>query len=351
MTDHVSGTSCPLPDAGDDARVTLAHGEGGRLMRRLIQQRIVPVLDSGPLAALGDAARLGRLSGRLALSTDSFVVSPLFFPGGDIGKLAVYGTVNDLAVAGARPKWISLAMILEEGLPLTTLDRVLASIAAAAELAAVQVVTGDTKVVPRGAADGMFLTTTGVGEIVEPPPPGPAELEDGDALIVSGPIGRHGVAILSAREQLGFDPPPKSDCASLAPSVEALRSAGAPIRAMRDATRGGVAAVLHEWAEASGRTLSIDESRVPLTDDVRGACELLGLDPLHVANEGTMLVAVAGDAADAALAALHGTPVSNSAALIGRVRRRSLAPVLVRRGLGRDLPLDEPAGAPMPRIC
>jgi hydrogenase expression/formation protein HypE len=351
MSEGAPQVSCPLPDEGDDARVTLAHGEGGRLMRRLISQRIVPLLGSGPLSILGDAAQLDELSGRLAMTTDSFVVSPLFFPGGDIGKLAVYGTVNDLAVAGARPKWISLALILEEALPLATLDRVLTSMAQAAASVGIAVVTGDTKVVPRGAADGLFVTTTGVGETVEPAPPGPASLQEGDALIVSGPIGRHGVAILSVREQFGFDPAPESDCASLLPAVEALRTAEIPVRAMRDATRGGVAAVLHEWAEACGATLDVDERQIPLTGDVRGVCELLGLDPIHVANEGTMLVAVPEDFADAALTALRRVPVSFNAAVIGSVRRRELAPVLIRRGLSRDLPLDEPSGAPMPRIC
>jgi hydrogenase expression/formation protein HypE len=351
MSEGAPQVFCPLPDDGDDARVTLAHGEGGRLMRRLIRERIVPRLGGGLLSALGDAAQLDESSGRLAMTTDSFVVSPLFFPGGDIGKLAVYGTVNDLAVAGARPKWISLAMILEEGLPLGTLDRVLTSIAQAARSVGVAVVTGDTKVVPRGAADGLFLCTTGVGEMVEPAPPGPASLQQGDALIVSGPIGRHGVAILSAREQLGFAPAPESDCAPLLPAVEALRTAGIPVRAMRDATRGGVAAVLHEWAEACGATLAIDERQIPLTGDVRGVCELLGLDPIHVANEGTMLAAVPGDSVEMALTGLRRAPVSSQATVIGQVRQRELVPVLVRRGLSRDLPLDEPSGAPMPRIC
>jgi hydrogenase expression/formation protein HypE len=287
----------------------------------------------------------------IAITTDGFVVSPLFFPGGDIGRLAVFGTVNDLAVSGARPRWISLAMILEEGLPLATLDRALAGIAAAAAEARVEIVAGDTKVVPRGAADGMFLTTAGVGEFVEPAPPGPAALTNGDALLVSGPIGRHGVAVLSAREQLGFEPAPASDCALLLPAVEAMRAAGVPVRAMRDATRGGVAAVMHEWAEACGLTLTVDQQQIPLTDDVRGACELLGLDPIHVANEGTMLVAVPPDAVEAALAALRSVPVSAAAAHIGRIGPRRVAPCLIRRSMGREIPLDEPAGAPMPRIC
>lgn len=332
-------------------KITLAHGEGGRLMRRLLEERILPALGNPLFAPLGDATRLPQLSAPVAMTTDSFVVAPLLFPGGDIGKLAVYGTVNDLAVSGARPLWLSLAMIIEEGLPMATLERVLASVAEAADRVGVSVVTGDTKVVPHGAADGLFLNTTGVGQIIEPAPTGPASLREGDRLIVSGPIGRHGMAVMCAREGLGFDPPPQSDCAPLIDAVEALRAAKIPVRAMRDATRGGLAAVLHEWAESCGLTLTIEEDRVPVSDDVRGACELLGLDPVHVANEGTMAVAVPGDFAEAAVAALRSVSVSDSAACIGEVGMRGLAPVLMRRGLGRETPLDEPAGSPLPRIC
>jgi hydrogenase expression/formation protein HypE len=337
--------ACPVPDVGPAERITLAHGEGGRWMRRLIGETIRPLLGNAYLDAMGDAASLPLAelsSGQIAMTTDSFVVAPLFFPGGDIGKLAVYGTVNDLAVAGARPRWLSLAMIIEEGLPLATLQRVLASIAAGANQTGVAIITGDTKVVPRGAADGLFLTTTGIGELILPAPPGPTALEVGDALLVSGPIGRHGMAVMCARENLGFEPPPTSDCAPLYESVAALRAAQVPVRAVRDATRGGVAAVLHEWAASCGLTLAIDEARVPVDDDVRGVCELLGLDPIHVANEGTMVIAVPAADVEAALAALRAVPVSAAAALIGHVEKR---------GWGRKIPLDEPAGAPLPRIC
>ena len=342
--------SCPIPVDAPSELVTLAHGEGGRLTRRLISQRIVPPLQNPFLAQLGDAACLPACRGALAISTDSYVVSPLFFPGGDIGKLAVVGTVNDLAVAGAKPRWISLAMILEEGLPLDTLDRVMASIAEAAKLAGVVVVTGDTKVVPRGAADGLFLTTTGIGELVPPPPPGPTSLQIGDRILVSGPIGRHGIAVLAAREQLGFDPAPESDCAPLTNAVDSLRRENVPVRSMRDATRGGLAAVLHEWAAASQLTLNVGERQIPVTPEVQGACELLGLDPLHVACEGTMAVAVPDDAVDSALAALRGVSEARFAACVGIVQSPSVAAVVVRRGI-RDMPLDEPLGAPLPRIC
>jgi hydrogenase expression/formation protein HypE len=334
-----------------DERISLAHGEGGRLMRRLIESVIVPAFDNATLQTLGDAACLTLRTKRIAMSTDSYVVSPLFFPGGDIGTLAVNGTVNDLAVAGARPRWISLALIIEEGLPTATLSRVVQSIAQTAAAANVSVVAGDTKVVPKGAADQLFINTTGVGELLSPKVPGPASLEVGDAILVSGPIGRHGVAVLAAREGLRFDPSPQSDCAPLLAAVEALRSNGVPMRAMRDATRGGVAAVLHEWAECCGLTMTIEESHLPITDDVRGVCELLGLDALHVACEGAMVVAVPDEAGEAAIAALRSVGVSAGAQRIGVVAKRRLAPVLIRRVLGREIPIDEPIGALLPRIC
>ncbi|MFO0790789.1 MAG: hydrogenase expression/formation protein HypE [Pirellulales bacterium] len=346
----LTNLACPVPSASTD-RIMLAHGEGGRLMRRLIQRQIVPAVENEFLRLAGDAAALPALPGRIAMTTDSFVVSPLFFPGGDIGSLAVFGTVNDLAMAGARPRWISLALILEEGLEIAELTCILKSIATAAERVGVQVVTGDTKVVPRGAADKLFINTTGIGEFVTPPPPGPQHLELGDELIVSGPIARHGMAVMAAREGFDFDPAPTSDSAPLVAAVVALQTANAPLRAMRDATRGGLGAVLHEWAEASGHTLTVDDQKLPILPEVRGACELLGLDPIHVANEGTMLLAVPAGTADQALAALRMVPETAQATLIGCVETRSLAPVIVLRGSFRQIPLDEPVGAPLPRIC
>ena len=345
--------SCPVRIEPDGQRIKLAHGEGGRLMRTLICKRIVSTLSrDNPLLTLDDAARLPRVNHPLALTTDSFVVSPLFFPGGDIGSLAVYGTVNDLAVSGARPLFLTLSLILEEGLPLAVLDRVLESVAEAASAANVQIVAGDTKVVPHGTADGLFVNTTGIGELIEPAPPGPAAISAGDVLMVSGPIGRHGIAVLCAREELGLEPPPHSDLAPLVGITELLRAqVGQGIRAMRDATRGGVAAVLHEWAEASGLTMTILERDVPISPDVRGACELLGLDPLHVANEGTMVLAVEEDAAEAALRVLRSVEPSQSATIIGRAAARRISPVTVVRQLGGEQPIDDPLGAPLPRIC
>lgn len=351
MSQNFALSACPVLSLPSDGRITLAHGEGGRLTRLLIQKRIVPLFENAFLSPLGDAAALPEVPGPIAFTTDSFVVSPLFFPGGDIGSLAVFGTVNDLAVSGARPLWLSLSLILEEGFPLDTLERVLQSAAAAAQRAEVTIVTGDTKVVPRGMADGLFVTTAGIGSLISPPPAGPAALRPGDELVVSGPIGRHGVAILAAREELDFSPQPVSDCGPLTAAVAALRRDSLPIRALRDATRGGVAAVLQEWAQHSGCTLSIDESKVPVSPQVRGVCELLGLDPLHMANEGTMLIAVEDGAGESTVAALRTLPDCQGAACIGKVMPRGIAPVTVSRALGREQPLDEPLGAPLPRIC
>ncbi len=343
--------SCPVSGPAITDRVMLAHGEGGRLMRRLIRDQIVPLIDNEFLRLAGDAAILPAVCGPLAMTTDSFVVSPLFFPGGDIGSLAVYGTVNDLAVAGARPRWITLALMLEEGLELAVLKRVLSSIAAAAKRVGVLVVAGDTKVVPRGAVDQLFVNTTGIGEVIVTPPPGPQSLEIGDELIVTGPIGQHGMAVMSAREGLEFDPPPSSDSAPLVDAVLALQQSSIPMRSIRDATRGGLGAVLHEWAEASGKTLTVEERLLPVMPEVRGGCELLGLDPIHVANEGTMVVAVPQGHAARAIEVLRKVGETAQAVFIGRVEARRIASVVIERGTGQKIPLDEPIGAPLPRIC
>ena len=343
-------SECPI--SNDDGRhVLLAHGEGGKLTRRLLDEHVFPRLFGANRRPLEDAAVLPQLAGLPVLTTDSFVVSPMFFPGGDIGSLAVYGTVNDLLVRGARPLWLTLSMILEEGLSLEVLDLVLDRIADAARRCEVAIVAGDSKVVPRGTADGLFLSTAGLGQLVEPEPGGVEQFEVGDVVLVTGPIGRHGIAILAARESLRFDPPPTSDCAPLTAAVAALRAASIPVRAMRDATRGGVTAVMHEWARDSGRTLFVDERQVPVTPEVRGACELLGLDSLSVANEGTMVVVVPQDHADRALEALRKVEACGRAAAIGAVRARGVVSVVVRRALGREQPLIEPSGAPLPRIC
>lgn len=335
-----------------DRQITLAEGEGARATRALIADHIVSHFDNAYLRALPDAAHLNISADRIAITTDSFVVSPLFFPGGDIGSLAIYGTVNDLAVSGAVPKWLSLALIIEEGFSLAKLDRILSSIALAARRCDVTVVTGDTKVVPCGAADGLFINTTGLGEVTDAVPPGPVAIQKGDALIVSGPIGCHGVAVLVAREEIALEPMPQSDSAPLHRSVAAVqRQVGPFVRAIRDATRGGVSAVLHEWAQACGLTMQLTESALPVSDEVRGACELLGLDPLYIANEGTMLIAVDAAAEVDTIAALRADSETGSAVCIGHVGDRTVAPVTIRRLLGGEQPVDEPTGAMLPRIC
>jgi hydrogenase expression/formation protein HypE len=319
-------------------------------MRQLIRQRIAPFILSERDS--GDAANVGKIDGDVVITTDSFVVSPLFFPGGDIGSLAVHGTVNDLAVSGARPRWMTLSLIIEDGLSLRTFDRIIDSISKAAEYCGVQVVAGDTKVVPRGAADQLFINTTGVGEMRDSAPVGPRSICEDDVLIVSGPIGKHGIAVLAARENLRFEPPPESDSAPLHEATLALqRALKSDLRSMRDATRGGVSAVLHEWAEESDKTMKLSESQLPVTNDVRGACELLGLDPLYVANEGTFVCAVAPGSEEKAIEALHSVPETRSACIIGNVVRRMIVPVAIEGLLGSLRPVDEPAGAPMPRIC
>ena len=332
--------------------ITLAHGEGARATRELITNRILSRFDSEYLRQLSDATHLTVATNRIAMTTDSFVVSPIMFPGGDIGSMAVFGTVNDLAVYGAVPRWLSLALIIEEGLPLSVLDTILDSIATAARRCDVLIVTGDTKVVPRGAADGLFINTTGIGELTDSVIAGPRSIRTGDSLIVSGPIGRHGIAVLSAREELALEPPPQSDSAPLHNAVACLRqNVGDAVRAIRDATRGGVSAVLHEWASECQLTMHLDEARIPVTDDVRGASELLGLDPLYIANEGTMLIAVDPSAETEALAALRSVAESREAVVIGRVMTRKISPVTIQRMLGAEQPVDEPTGALLPRIC
>ncbi len=251
----------------------------------------------------------------------------------------------------ARPRWITLALILEEGLEIAVLERVLTSVAAATERVGVLVVAGDTKVVPRGAVDQLFINTTGIGEVIATPPAGPHALEIGDELIVTGPIGRHGLAVMAAREGIEFDPPPRSDSAPLVGAVLALQQSATPVRALRDATRGGLGAVLHEWAEASGKTLAVEEQLLPVLPEVRGACELLGLDPIHVANEGTMVVAVPQGQAERAIGVLRQVSETSQSVCMGRVESRGLAAVVVERGTGQKIPLDEPIGAPLPRIC
>jgi len=342
--------TCPLPHAPND-RVLLAHGEGARLTRRLIRDVILEAIDNEFLRPMADGAVLPAIDGRLALTTDSYVVSPLFFPGGDIGKLAVHGTINDLAMSGAEPLYLSLGLIIEEGLPLETLRRVVASVREAARACGVLVVTGDTKVVPRGAADQIFLNTTGIGRVRPGVDLGAHRVRAGDRVMVSGTIGDHGIAILAAREQLAFETELASDTAPLHEMVRSMFDAAIDVHVLRDPTRGGVSAVLHEVAEAAKLSVVLNESSLPLSESVRGACELLGLDPLYVANEGKLLAIVPSDAAETALECLRRHPLGARAAIIGEITKSMSAPVLVRGALGSLRVLDEPSGAPLPRIC
>lgn len=342
--------TCPLPHPAGD-RVLLAHGEGARLTRRLLCEVILPALDNDYLRPLADAAVLPPVAGRLVLTTDSYVVSPLFFPGGDIGSLAVHGTVNDLAVSGADALYLTLGLIIEEGLPLETLRGVVQSVGAAARACGVLVVAGDTKVVPRGAADGLFLTTAGVGRLRLGVDLGPQRVRPGDAVLVSGTVGDHGIAILGSRAGLELEGDIQSDSAAVTPLVRVLFDAGVDVRFLRDPTRGGVAAVAHELAEATGRAVVLDEASLPLTAGVVGACEILGLDPLHIANEGKLVAVVPHAEAERALACLRGHPLGRNAARIGLLGADTPGQVLVRGRLGVLRILDEPSGAPLPRIC
>lgn len=342
--------SCPPPVPPGDY-VLLAHGEGARLSRQLIREEVLAVLQNEYLRPLGDGAILPEIAGPVVMTTDGYVVSPLVFPGGDIGKLAVYGTINDLAVCGAEPAYLSLGLIVEEGLPLKTLRRVISSVGEAARACRVAVVTGDTKVVPRGAADGLFLHVTGLGRLRPGLDLGPHRVRPGDRILVSGTLGDHGIAILAAREGLDLESDLQSDTAPLNELVVALLQVGADVRFLRDPTRGGVSAALHELVEATGLSAVLDEATLPLSAPVRGACELLGLDPLYVANEGKLLAIVTPEGAQRALAILRGHPLGAAAAIIGVVTPECPPLVLVRGPLGALRVLDEPNGAPLPRIC
>ena len=336
--------------------VTLAHGGGGKAMKDLIDDVFVRAFDNPILAPLEDQARfdLAALAGRgdrLAFTTDSYVVDPLFFPGGDIGRLAVCGTVNDLAVGGARPLYLSSAVIIEEGFPVHRLREVTNSMALAAREAGVAIATGDTKIVPKGACDKLFITTSGLGAI----PPGVQLSADrarpGDVVLVNGWLGDHGAAILAARGDLALDTPIESDCASLHRLIAALLEAAPATRCLRDATRGGVATVLNEFAQASGVAIEIEESRTPLREVVKGFCEILGLDPLYLANEGKLVAVVPAEEADRALAALRRDPLGLEAAVIGRVEHGEPGRVTMRTAFGGRRIVDMLVGEQLPRIC
>ncbi len=334
-------------------RISLAQGSGGEPMQRLLRELIWPAFDNPILARQEDQARLAlelRPGDQLAFATDSFVVTPLQFPGGDIGTLAVNGTVNDLAVGGAVARYLSCALIIEEGLPVDLLQTLVRSLAGAARAAGVQVVTGDTKVVPRGAADGLFINSSGLGIIPAAIDIGTHRLAQGDCLIVSGPIGDHGASILASRQELALGGDLRSDCANLWSLIQTLLP-NPGLHALRDATRGGLNAVLHEFAEAAGATLLVEERALPVRTAVRGLCELLGLDPLQLACEGRLLAAVAPEQADQLLHCMQAHPLGQGAALIGRLTPRRNVPVILNGVYGVERTLAPVSGELLPRIC
>ena len=332
-------------------RITLAHGAGGRATHSLIEAMFLEGFRNPILEAMEDQAVLQVGDARLAFTTDSFVVSPLFFPGGNIGDLAVNGTVNDLAVGGARPLYLSAGFILEEGFPIGDLSRIVTSMKSAAQAVGIQIVTGDTKVVQKGKGDGCFINTSGIGVIDRPVNLSAASCRPGDAVIVSGPIGEHGITIMLARGELEIEADIGSDTAPLAALVERILDAAPQVRCMRDATRGGVATVLNEIAAASGVAIIVDESAVPIRQEVAGACELLGIDPLHVACEGRLVAIVGDESAQAALTAIRSGPYGDGASIIGRVKADPAGIVLLRTCFGGTRILDLLIGDPLPRIC
>jgi hydrogenase expression/formation protein HypE len=345
------GFSCPVP-LSHRTEITVGHGGGGRLTQDLIDRVFRPAFANPGLDAQHDGALLAPAGGtRLAFTTDAHVVSPLFFPGGDIGKLAVNGTVNDLAMCGARPRWLSAGFILEEGLSLDTLKRVVASMAEAARAAGVAIVTGDTKVVERGKGDGLYVTTAGVGVIETALAIGPAAIRPGDAIVLSGDVGRHGMAIMATRAGLEFESMIESDCAPLAAPVQALLDAGLEIHCLRDLTRGGLATALVELAESARVAIGIDAASVPVTELVRGACEILGLDPFYVANEGRFVCVLPAAQAARARDILARTAPGGPAVVVGAVQAGPAGQVTQRSVIGAERIIDRLSGEQLPRIC
>jgi len=343
--------SCPLP-LRDYPAIVMGHGGGGKLGNELVEHLFLPAFRNPALENLGDAAVLDLGSGRLAMSTDSFVVQPLFFPGGSIGALAVNGTVNDLAVSGAEPKFLSASFILEEGFPLAQLAAIVDAMAEAAAMAGVRIVTGDTKVVERGHGDGCYINTAGVGLLRPGISVGPRGARPDDVILVSGTMGDHGMAIMSVREGLEFESQIRSDCAALNGMIaEVLAAAGSAVHAMRDPTRGGLASTLNEIAASSNVGVAIDETRMPVRTEVQSACELLGLDPVYVANEGKAVFFVAPEAADRVLAVLRAHPLGRAAARIGHVTTQHPRMLVARTAMGANRVIPTQIGEQLPRIC
>ena len=347
----LSGLQCPVP-LPHRTEITVGHGGGGRLTQDLLDRVFRPAFANPALDSQHDGAVFLPPAGcRLAFTTDSHVVSPLFFPGGDIGQLAVNGTVNDLCMCGARPRWLSAGFILEEGLPISTLERVVASMRAAAQAAGVSIVTGDTKVVERGKGDGLYVTTSGVGVIETPLTVAPSSIRAGDAVILSGDIGRHGIAIMATRAGLSFESEIQSDCAPLVTPVHALLGADLVIHCLRDLTRGGLATALVELAETAGVAIEMDSAQVPVSEIVQGACEILGLDPMYVANEGRFVCVRPAAQAERAMSILRRTAPGGAPAVIGRVTAGPAGQVTLRSVIGSERIVDRLSGEQLPRIC
>lgn len=354
---NLSNLPCPIPTSKYPA-VTLAHGGGGLLMHNLIDQMFTPAFNTTHIqtnqksqSGGHDSAILYPRPGPLAITTDSFVVRPLFFPGGDIGSLAVHGTVNDLAMSGALPRWLSVSFVLEEGLPMDVLWKIVCSLTKAAIEAQVEIVTGDTKVVERGRGDGIFINTTGLGEIHHQLLIHPSRISPNDAILLSGDIGRHGIAVMASREGLVFETTIESDSASLVDPILGLIRSGIEIHCLRDCTRGGLISTLNELAISSNLTCQIQESSIPVLPQVHGACEMLGLDPMSVANEGRFVAVLPANQVDAALKILRTYPVSQGACLIGSVTPKDLAPVFVKNSYGTSRIASMLSGEQLPRIC
>jgi hydrogenase expression/formation protein HypE len=342
--------ACPIPLV-EHSEILLAHGGGGKLTHDLIQDLIVPEFQNNLLRPLHDGALFSIHGSRFAFTTDSYVVDPVFFPGGDIGSLAVHGTVNDLAMCGAIPLYLSAAFILEEGFPIDDLRRVVASAGAAARRAGVLIVTGDTKVVGRGKGDKIFVTTSGIGLARPGVHISPQHARPGDRIIASGPLGMHGIAVMSQREGLEFSSPVESDSAPLHDLVAAMLGEDPTIRVLRDPTRGGVASAVNEIARSAGVGISLDEDRIPVADEVRAACEVLGIDPLYLASEGRLIAFVAPSRAEAVLRRMHAHPQGRSAAVIGEAVADHPGMVVLRTRLGSERIVDMLTGEQLPRIC
>jgi len=342
--------ACPIP-ISQYPHVLMAHGGGGKLMHRLLEDVFGKAFSNPILDTRHDSAQFTVPPGRLAMTTDSYVVRPIFFPGGDIGSMAIHGTVNDLAMSGARPLYLSCGFIIEEGLPMETLWRVVCSMRDAANICGVQIVTGDTKVVDKGKGDGLFINTAGIGVIEHEQIISPQNVQPGDTVIVSGDLGRHGMAIMAVREGLQFESTIESDSAPVHEPVLDLIKAGIEVHCLRDLTRGGLASALNEIAEAAGVKIAVEQKLIPVREDVHAACEMLGLDPLHVANEGRFVAFVPEEDSQRALEILRRHEVSAGAARIGQAVEKAAPLVTVKSALGVSRILDMPSGEQLPRIC